>query len=754
MRRSGLFLCFVLIGLFLFPVYALAAAKNDASLTEENIISSEEVSQRDHQREFLVRYKPGFAAKARRNLMANGMAGKSLGQRTQLMRVEDADDVKAAMKKLKNDPAVEVVEPNFMLHAFDVAPASITRQPQTLYTPNDTYYGEQWGLTCIKAPQAWEHLGQSQREIIVAVIDTGIELTHPDLINRIAPGGYNFVLEGTDIYDLNGHGTCVSGVIAAEAGNSKGICGVSGLAPVKILPLQAGDSKGTMYASDLLAAVDYAISKNVDVINISFGSADKSVLEEAAIRDAVDHGIVVVASAGNDGNTTVNYPASYPGVISVGSVSKTAENQYIISSFSSYNNEVDLAAPGDNICTTALQQGYASKRGTSFSAPMAAGVLALIKSCRPSLNGQSAASILLRTAADLGLAGRDNYYGYGLVDAGRAVEAALIVPDVISVSAIPDIYTAWGSAGRDLPLTTSITVQLSNSTRISCPVNWDSGNPVYNGDQPGLYRFTGNLVLPLEVCNPVNLQAHVNIVVEDITKPALCCQLINTYLSDYFTAETSGDSVMATCQPDKIDATLQDSFSIAAMLPILLDLNAAFTVDSITISDRSFSHDEIFNNISLARAYEIQAALLGLAGKTQNGRYADLTLQDLAGKSIEIVLQGTPLTINLEAPDKCFIATAAFGSPFTWPVKLLRHFRDQFLLANHPGQALVAFYYRHAPPIARLAARSSYLRLFIRVLLFPVVILVYLLIHPGLATLIIAIILLLYLSPRFKYVTL
>jgi hypothetical protein len=154
--------------------------------------------------------------------------------------------------------------------------------------------------------------------------------------------------------------------------------------------------------------------------------------------------------------------------------------------------------------------------------------------------------------------------------------------------------------------------------------------------------------------------------------------LINHYLSDFFAARVEGSSVIATCKVDNYGINIKDAFSFTSTLPVLLELNGTYNVDRITLVNKSFSHDELFTEMSWSKVSEIQAAILELAEKDQNDKYGDLVLQDLVGKSIEITLDGYPVTLKLQAADECFIATAAFGSKFYWPVALLRSFRDDY----------------------------------------------------------------------------
>jgi len=277
---------------------------------------------------------------------------------------------------------------------------------------SDPFYGQQFWLDMVNAPRIWGET-KGGKQAVVAVIDGGLDLLHEDFAKRVAPGGYNFIIDNFDVYDIGGHGTAVSGVIAAEADNGRGIAGVAGPLDVRILPLQVAFFDGTSYTSDIVRAIGYAINRNVDVINLSLGSYQYSAILNAAIQDAISKNIAVVASAGNDGESRYVYPASYNGVISVGALSPSGQIAY----FSNRNDKVDFTAPGEYVFTTKPYDGYDYKSGTSFSAPIVAGIAAIIKSVRPSITPGNIVRILGASAIDKGAPGKDNTYGYGLVNA-------------------------------------------------------------------------------------------------------------------------------------------------------------------------------------------------------------------------------------------------------------------------------------------------------------------------------------------------
>lgn len=275
-----------------------------------------------------------------------------------------------------------------------------------------------WGVDRIDADLVW---GVTTGDPIkVAVLDTGIDLTHPDLQANIK-GSYNTINPTKSANDDNGHGTHVAGIIGA-LDNTIGIIGVGpqiDLYAVKVL-----SRSGSGYLSDIIEGLDWAIQNGMQVVNMSLGTnSDVQSFHDAVIR-VNQAGIAQVAAAGNDGGA-VDYPAAYPEVIAVSATSNTDA----IASWSSRGPEVDLTAPGVNIYSTYKGKIYKTLSGTSMAAPHIAGTVALLLSvqakCDFNLDGKCSPTEvqqrLENTAEDLGANGNDNLYGAGLVDAEKAV---------------------------------------------------------------------------------------------------------------------------------------------------------------------------------------------------------------------------------------------------------------------------------------------------------------------------------------------
>ncbi|OIJ11710.1 hypothetical protein BKP37_14795 [Anaerobacillus alkalilacustris] len=263
-----------------------------------------------------------------------------------------------------------------------------------------------WGVERVKAPLAWEN-NLTGAGVKVAILDTGIA-NHPDL--TIA-GGVSII---SDSYlDDNGHGTHVAGIIGAK----NNLIGTVGIAPnANLYAVKVLNQNGVGFLSDIVSGIDWSISNNMDIINLSLGNSEDSPTLNNAVDTAYENGILVVAAAGNKGTSagsgnTVEYPARYESVIAV---SATNSNN-VRGNFSATGPSVEIAAPGVNIFSTHLNSGYGTNSGTSMAAAHVSGVLALMKEAHPTLSNIQLREKLRDTALDIGTAGRDQFHGYGLV---------------------------------------------------------------------------------------------------------------------------------------------------------------------------------------------------------------------------------------------------------------------------------------------------------------------------------------------------
>jgi thermitase len=257
----------------------------------------------------------------------------------------------------KASPLVEYVEPNHTVHA--------------LWTPNDPDFPtKQWGPQKIQAPRAWD-VTRSNSAIKIAIIDTGVESTHPDLSGKIA-GGWDFVDDDATPQDGNGHGTHVAGLAAAATNNGIGMAAVA--PDARILAVRVLDNNGSGTIADVASGIQYAADQGAKVINLSLGSSSSSTTLQNAVNYAWSKGAVLVASAGGSGSTTPTYPAAYSNVIAVACT--TASDT--LCSFSNRGTWVDVAAPGQSIYSTYKGGGFAYLSGTSMAAAHVSGVAGLL----------------------------------------------------------------------------------------------------------------------------------------------------------------------------------------------------------------------------------------------------------------------------------------------------------------------------------------------------------------------------------------
>ncbi|MBE6679275.1 MAG: hypothetical protein E7598_01990 [Ruminococcaceae bacterium] len=281
---------------------------------------------------------------------------------------------------------------------------------------DDTLYSAKWDLEMINAQYAWD-IACYGAGVKIGVIDSGVSY-HEDLNDNVL-AGFNYITDTEDVTDNIGHGTFVSGMIAAEL---NGI-GVIGAAPrSNIIPLKCFDNGEKTTVSMICRAIYDAVDVyDCDIINMSLGVGSYSETFEKAINYAADKGVIIVGSVGNYGGTALYYPAAFEKVIGVGSV----DDDMNLSSFSQKNESVFVVAPGRSVISTDNAGGYSSNSGTSFSAPLVSGIVATLISAKEDITLDEVKTILLETATDLGDKGYDTLYGYGLVDSIKCFERLL-----------------------------------------------------------------------------------------------------------------------------------------------------------------------------------------------------------------------------------------------------------------------------------------------------------------------------------------
>lgn len=316
----------------------------------------------------------------------------------------------AQAEVLARQPTVLYAEPDYIAQALD-------------RTPNDPEFERQWNLRTLRLPAAWD-LATGSPAIIVAVVDTGVDLGHPDLAGNIASGGWDFVNGDDNPQDDHGHGTHVAGIVAAVTNNALGVAGVAWQA--RILPVKVLDRDGDGTSSDVASGIRWAADAGASIISLSLGGPASRTLADA-VAYAQQRGALVVAAGGNEyqeGNPTT-YPAAYPGVIGVAATDRFDQRAF----FSNTGPYIDLAAPGVDIFSTywgASSSTYRALSGTSMAAPHVAGLAGLVQSALPELTAVEVTEVLTMTAEKVGstsyVNGRNDEYGYGRIDARAALE--------------------------------------------------------------------------------------------------------------------------------------------------------------------------------------------------------------------------------------------------------------------------------------------------------------------------------------------
>ncbi|UCD27335.1 MAG: S8 family serine peptidase, partial [Planctomycetota bacterium] len=449
--------------------------------------------------------------------------------REMLLAFDDEIDRQQAFQALNIDSAV------VKRHSYQTAAAVIQRKMDTLYivkalrqradvvsanlnyirratvVPNDDQYDRQWHYPLINLPQAWD-IETGDDTVIVAVIDTGVLLSHPDLAGRLTSNGYDFIKSTLISVDGDGidpdpddpgdqspggssfHGTHVAGTIAATTDNNTGVAGVTW--STLIMPLRAlGRGGGTSY--DVIQCVKYASGLDndssiilppgdyADIINLSLGGGGFSDDERKAFNDARNQGVIVIAAAGNEASSSPSYPAAYDNVVSVSAVNFNKELAW----YSNFGATIDVAAPGGDTGTDLNADGfpdgvlstcgddtsgsilftYCFFQGTSMASPHMAGVVALMKAANPALTPADLDTLLIGEliTEDLGDPGRDDQFGYGLIDAFKAIgEASGSIPAIL-VPNPSSINFGTSATTRILDLTngsSSDTIQITDAT--------------------------------------------------------------------------------------------------------------------------------------------------------------------------------------------------------------------------------------------------------------------------------------------------
>ncbi|MBM3266292.1 MAG: S8 family serine peptidase [Candidatus Sericytochromatia bacterium] len=410
--------------------------------------------------ELIVRFRDGTPVAARQALRMRFGADAEAGALpdTEKWRLPEGRDPGAVMAVVSGEPEIKYATRNYVRRVLGFRAAEL----KTIY-PSGL-----WALEQIKAPEAWDTYFSADnppgKGVLVAVVDSGVDVRHPDLSANIARDGqgnplyvdvlrdasssydvcrgyyYDWVTAYRDVTHLgpdgHGHGTHVAGIIAAQAGNpAYGYENIVGVAPAaQILPVKTMDCRGDGQDWNIAYGIKAAADMGARVLNLSIGGPEPSSLLEDALGYAIAKGTLIVVAAGNGSGSPVFYPAAYPGVIAVGAVNRDDVYQ----SFSNIGPEMALVAPGGTINQTVEgilstvptyitemdktgKHGFARVSGTSQASPFVAGAAALIWSREPSLTADQVRERLYASAADLGTRGFDTKHGWGRLDVAAAL---------------------------------------------------------------------------------------------------------------------------------------------------------------------------------------------------------------------------------------------------------------------------------------------------------------------------------------------
>ena len=371
----------------------------------------------------IVKFRPGVSTAAQDAVLEAPGIGDRIGR---------IDGVGAYVVRVSSDPATLA---RAVSRSRLVEYAEVNKVMRAQATPNDPLFGDEYGLNNtgqtggtsdadIDAPEGWDAAGlgafPNSGGVKVGIVDTGIDQTHPDLAGKTVGCATSYnngvaIVNGV-CADDNGHGSHVSGTISANTNNGQGVAGVAFNSPIVMCKALA-TAAGTGLTSDIANCINWESKQGVKVISMSLGGGDSQTLK-TAVQNAYNNGngVLLVAAAGNDGDSTLNYPAAYPDVVSVAATDDNDQR----ASFSNANSDVEVAAPGVNVESTYTGGLYMTLSGTSMATPHAAGVAAVIADLNPTANAATLRSKLDAAVDDLGPAGRDTSFGYGRVNLCKA----------------------------------------------------------------------------------------------------------------------------------------------------------------------------------------------------------------------------------------------------------------------------------------------------------------------------------------------
>ncbi|PIQ27799.1 peptidase S8 [bacterium (Candidatus Blackallbacteria) CG17_big_fil_post_rev_8_21_14_2_50_48_46] len=379
--------------------------------------------------EIIVRFKPGVSVSSTQSVLSTLRLSsvQTLGLPhlgIQLVKAPAANTAQA-IDALRKNPSVLYAEPNgiISLSPEQAVPYQISREGDAPGFPNDEMFEKQYAHKLTSSQKGWE-IQKGNPDLLLAIVDTGVDLKHPDLAAKLVKG-YDFVDKDEDPNDGQGHGTHCAGISAAITNNQ---IGVAGYAPgVKVLPVRVLDNRGSGSWADVASGIMWAADNGAKVISLSLGGGSDSQLVGDAVKHAISKDAVVVAAMGNSGREQKSYPAAYPGVVAVGATDSNDTR----ANFSQYGPWISVSAPGVGILSTfptyasgMPSKDYGSISGTSMATPAVAGLAALVRSQWPDLKQEQVKAHLEATTDDRGDVGFDKYYGHGRINVLKALSTA------------------------------------------------------------------------------------------------------------------------------------------------------------------------------------------------------------------------------------------------------------------------------------------------------------------------------------------
>lgn len=560
--------------------------------------------------------------------------------RTIVFEVPQGRDLAEVLMALSNDSNVESVELDGRVRAS--------------YIPNDTYYTRyQWYLNntgqtggvagCdISAEQLWDKT-QGNDSTIIAIVDTGVDWDHEDLISNMWSNadeiagnskdddgngfvddakGWDFVSNDSDPDDDKGHGTHVAGIAAAKGNNGKGVAGV--VWNCKIMPVKVLDSTGSGWDSDVAEGIVYAADNGAKIINLSLGGPSATSYCRDACSYAWSKGCIIVAASGNDAMSNFEqYPACYPTVISVGATDSN-DLRYVNSN---YGPNLEITAPGAYICSTYMGNGYRLMTGTSMATPVVSGSAAMVWAMNPTYTNTQVRSKLHEITDDLGPAGRDDEYGYGRINISKLLISTNTPP---SLTAIGSKTVAEGST-----LTFTVTATDSDGDAITYSA---SGLPNGASFDSESHTFTWTPDYSASTSSPYKVTFNVSDG-KDVVSETVSITVTNVNLSPVTGTVTPSSSAIKPGVESTITATYTDPDGYSDIKYCYFMINTSTNTNNCLYFYYKRSTNTIYMKYNNTSTY--YSGVLGTSGKVENS-YCSVNLANTQATST-----GTTVTLKV-----------------------------------------------------------------------------------------------------------